>query len=369
LEQHHRVHQIHMDILDDLWKRIVTVMQKPFPALRSLTFQSLPNNPLHLSDTFLNGSAPSLQVLVLHDISFPSLPRLLSSTGDLTSLHLRNIPDSGYIPPEEMATSLSALPKLKSLIFDFKPSLQLHLKEMGQVQLSPPATRFVLPTLTQLEFEGVSEYLETLAARIDAPLLDDFQITFFHQAILGFDDFLSHIPQTIRFFGLLDSFSSSSLTLKFHYSNTSISFPSNTMCHSETLPSWYTSIDCKRLDWQVMSVARICSQMPFCSHVKSLNIRHSWHPMIQKDVPEIDSMLWSQLFHTFSSVQCLEIPAMLESSIAPALQGLMGESAAEVLPSLQNLSIVGNATAAREGIAQVLGEQPTSSRFFISRSP
>jgi hypothetical protein len=91
--------------------------------------------------------------------------------------------------------------------------------------------------------------------------------------------------------------------------------------------------------------------------------------MIQKDVPEIDSMLWSQLFHTFSSVQCLEIPAMLESSIAPALQGLMGESAAEVLPSLQNLSIVGNATAAREGIAQVLGEQPTSSRFFISRSP
>jgi hypothetical protein len=80
------------------------------------------------------------------------------------------IPDSGYIPPEEMVTSLSALPKLKSLIISFviSPLLRVRVWEMNQVP--PPPTRFVLPALTQLEFDGVREYLEVLVAGIDAAL-------------------------------------------------------------------------------------------------------------------------------------------------------------------------------------------------------
>jgi hypothetical protein len=60
----------------------------------------------------------------------------------------------------------------------------------------PPQTRSVLPALTKLHFQGISEYLEVLAARIDAPLLrfDRPKIVFFNQLV--FD-----IPQTIRFFG------------------------------------------------------------------------------------------------------------------------------------------------------------------------
>jgi hypothetical protein len=369
LEQRDRVQQIYFSSLDYLQERlgIIAMMQKPFPALRSLTLKS---SRLPLSDTFLNGSAPSLQDLALCNITFPSLPRFLSSTSDLTSLHLFNIPYSGYIPPEEMATSLSALPKLKSLIIDFEKTELISLKEIiNQVPLLP---RFVLPALTRLEFEGTSEYMELLAARIDAPLLDDFQMTFFHWAEFGFyTEFLSDIPQTIRFISLLDSFRSSSLTLEFdlHF-RASISFPSDPTCHSAIPPSLY--IDCTRLDWQVISVTRICSQiLPFCSRIKSLNIKCHRQRGIKQDESEMDPMLWSQLFHIFPSVQRLDIPAMLESSIALALQGLTGESVAEVLPLLHSLFIVGNETAA-EGIALATGlwEQPprmTSSRLFISR--
>ncbi|KAH9970130.1 hypothetical protein BGW80DRAFT_1461575 [Lactifluus volemus] len=378
LEQRDRVHQIYISALDDLWEKIVTVMQKTFPALGSLTVMSTTMFRFRpLPSTFLNGSAPSLQNLILRGISFPSLPRLLSSTSDLTSLHLFEIPYSGYIPPEEIATSLSALPKLKSLIINFAPSVRLYLKEIlrDSPPPRPPPTRFVLPALTQLGFKGVNEDLENLAARIDAPLLDDFQMTFFHWAEFGFDtmtEFLSDIPQTIRLIGPLDSLRPSSLTLEFdlHY-RASISFPSNTTCHSAIPPSLY--INCYRSDWQIISVTRICNQiLPFCSRVKSLNIKCHRPYGIKQDEPEIDPILWSQLFHTFPSVQHLDISAMLESSIALALQGLAGESVAEVLPSLHSLFIVGNETAQGIALATGLWEQParmTSSRLFVSRQP
>jgi hypothetical protein len=156
-----------------------------------------------LPDTFLNGSVASLQYLYLklETISFPSFPRLLLSTSDLRSLHLDFIPYSGYIPPETMATCLSALRKLESLAVGFI-SPTPHPQRRNRAP--PPPTRFVLPALTKLEFTGISEYLEGLAA----PLLDESRISLFHQPELDFD-----IPQTSRFFGHLNWFRSSSLIL------------------------------------------------------------------------------------------------------------------------------------------------------------
>ncbi|KAI0269585.1 hypothetical protein BGY98DRAFT_1101082 [Russula aff. rugulosa BPL654] len=47
----------------------------------------------------------------------------------------------------------------------------------------PPPTRTLLPALTQLQFGGVSEYLEDLVVRIDTPLLDHLTISLFHRFI------------------------------------------------------------------------------------------------------------------------------------------------------------------------------------------
>jgi hypothetical protein len=56
----------------------------------------------------------------------------------------------------------------------------------------------------------------------------------------------------------------------------------------------------------------------------------------------MNSTLWLELFHSFTSVQSLEISANLELFVAAVLQGLTGESATEVLSSLHCLSIVGD---------------------------
>jgi hypothetical protein len=326
LEHYDRVRQIDItNPADSLWKKHVTAMDEPFTALRSLCFDSL-GEAVPLPDTFLNGSYPCLQYLDLSSLSFPSLPRLLLSTSDLTYLRLFDIPNSGYISPETMATCLSALPKLKSLFIHFRfqtPHPQPRNRPV------PPQTRSVLPALTELTFKGVSEYLEVLVGRIDAPLLDDFTIVFFYRLVF-------YTPQIIRFFGHLDSFRSPSLDLVFNSREASLPVPSRTKHFSH---SW--RIYRKRFDWKVFSLLQICSRiLPFRdrSSVNVLNIV-SWS---RPDPDNMDPTLWLQLFHSFPSVQKLQIHVALEPFIAAALQGLTGESAANVLPSLYSLSFFGD---------------------------
>jgi hypothetical protein len=329
LERRDRVREIEVHLTvppNHLCERIFTAMEESFPALRSLSFMS--EREKILPNALLNGSAPCLRRLTLWEISIPSLPQLLSSTNDLTCLDLTNIPNSGYIPPETMAISLSALPKLESLSIIFKYPTP-HLERRNRT--APVQTRFFLPALTVLKFEGESKYFEVLAARFDAPLLDEFVITFFHHPV--FD-----IPQTIRFFSHLDSFSPSSLALTFKLWDSEsafIIFPSNRSTFL-SVHSW--RIKCYDSDRQVISVAQICNQiLPFHSSVKSLTIRCGSFIGLEG----LNSTLWLQLFHSFPSVQSLQIPLRLEPSIASALESST-LAAAEVFPSLDSLSIVGN---------------------------
>jgi F-box-like len=311
-----------------LWERIATLMEKPFPELTSLSLFGV----LALPNTFLNGSASRLRHLYLWTISFPSLPRLLLSTRDLRSLHLDNIPSSGYIPPETMATCLSIFPKLKSLIIKFQ-SLTPDPKPSNRPL--PPQSRSILPALTELLFQGVSEYFEVLVARIDIPGLNRLRILFFNHPV--FD-----IPQTFRFFGHIDSFKTSNLTLGFYSSFVSwfnydaVFYPSDMGPFPSSDHRCSLHIRCSNLDWQLLSLAQICSQIvSFRSTVASLAIKCDFLPGF-----EIDPTVWPQLFRSFPAAQSLQIHADLELSIATALQGLTGESATDVFPSLQSLSIV-----------------------------
>jgi hypothetical protein len=318
LERHDRVHEIRLGVRDlpgFVWERITTVAQEPFPALTTLEFSE--SDGLASGDIFLNGSAPNLQHLSLEGFS---IPRGLGSATHLRSLRLVNIPNSGYIPPETMATSMSALPQLETLSIDFL-SPTPHPKRRNRPV--PPPTRFVLPSLTTFHFQGVSEYLEVLTARIDPPLLEDLKVNFFHQLV--FD-----IPQIIRFICHQDTFRPSSLTLDFDPYKVSVY--ASASWHYPVI--WSQTILCERLDWQVFSIAQICSQiLPFRSSVESLDILLTPHSDYSRE-DEIDPTLWLQLFHSFTSVQNLEISELL---IATALTG---QPTADVLPSLRNLSIV-----------------------------
>ena len=75
---------------------------------------------------------------------------------------------------------MAVLTGLKSFFLRFRsPQSQVG----RETQRLPPLTRIVLSALTKFEFAGNSEYLEDIVSRIDTPLLDYFNITFFNQLI------------------------------------------------------------------------------------------------------------------------------------------------------------------------------------------
>jgi hypothetical protein len=188
LKEHSRVFGIHINgVTHWLLKRIATIKQ--FPALRDLSLRSF-EKTLTLPDSFLGGSAPRLRTLHLEGIPFPGLGKLLSSTTDLVSLSLCDIPNSGYISPETMVTNLSTLTRLKCLHLDFR-SPQPRADQENQHP--PPLPRTVLPALTQLHFKGDREYWEDIFSRIDIPPVNTPDIT-----SIFFDELVFNAPRRRR---------------------------------------------------------------------------------------------------------------------------------------------------------------------------
>jgi hypothetical protein len=198
LEHNNRICELILfDMSSSELEKVLVTMLQPFPALTRLRLQlqhrveKVPVVPA----AFLGGSAPRLQKLFLDCIPFLGLPNLLLSATHLVELDLRRIPHSGYISPEAMATSLSALSRLESLHIEFESPRR---RNDPKSRRPPPPTRTLLPVLTNLYFLGANEYLEDLVAGIDAPRLDKLTITYSHE--LTFDTqqvthFVSRTPK------------------------------------------------------------------------------------------------------------------------------------------------------------------------------
>jgi hypothetical protein len=327
LQQHNRVCTIIMGGVPSSLLKEFAAMQEPFPALTYLYLYSFDENVPVLPDSFLGGSAPRLQKLTLSGIPFPGLPKLLLSTHDLVTLHLERIPRSGYISPEAMVTCLSTLTSLEQLVLDFRsPRSQAERAS----RLPPPLTRVALPALTSQEFKGDSEYLEDIVSRLEAPLLSYVDIAFFNQLI--FDT------------PLLRNFISRTATFREAYQ-------ANILCHPDAVEfrlylrnrtedgQVTLSISCEPLDWQISSLAQVCStSFPPLLTLERLDI-------IMKT--DLDSLLewqdnmedtqWLELLRPFTSVKDLRLSEPSVPFIAPALQQLSGERVTEVLPALENL--------------------------------
>ena len=110
LERSDRV--CHVVLVSSHMENILAAMQKPFPELTYLWLISLGAATVS-PYSFLGGSAPRLQSLLLYGIPFPGLPKLLLSATHLVNLFLSNIPRSRYISPEEIVTALSTLTSLR----------------------------------------------------------------------------------------------------------------------------------------------------------------------------------------------------------------------------------------------------------------
>ena len=222
-----------------------------------------------------------------------------------------------------MVTALSALTRLEVLRIGFE-SPRSHPDR--KVRRLPPRTRTVLPVLTQLWFNGASEYLEDLVARIDVPRLDKLKITFFHQLI--FD-----CPQLTQFVSRTPAFKAhNEARVEFSCWDVMVTLPQKLGGFLKLGSS------CKQSDRQLSYLAQVCNSpltRALVPTVEHLHIRSGyWRPDWQDD---IESGQWLDLFRPFAATKELYISSEFTPRIAPALKELIGDGVIEVLPALQTL--------------------------------
>ena len=102
-------------------------------------------------------------------VKFPTIYR--TATG-LVQLEPNEIPASGYISPEEMATPLAALKRLEFLPFPYIPIFSIS----GRRSRYKPTSSFAH---TCRPSRGDGEYLEVIVSGIDAPILRCASLTSF----------------------------------------------------------------------------------------------------------------------------------------------------------------------------------------------
>jgi hypothetical protein len=177
LKQSGRVRSISLTITRSLLKKLSKVTE-PFLELEELTLflLSSDNTQSTLYKAFRCG--PRLRTLHLTRIPFPSFVQLLSPSHDLIDLQLHEITRARYFSPEAFAKALSGMTQLRSLSLHFLS----FSTNRSYLDLPPQAEeRAVLSALTFLKYQGTGTYLDGLVARIDAPRLQDIDITFFRR--------------------------------------------------------------------------------------------------------------------------------------------------------------------------------------------
>ena len=328
----------------------LAAMQQPFPELTRVDLYS-PETTQVVPDSFLGGFAPRLEYLRLNRIPFPGLPKLLLSATHLVTLHLFNIPHSGYFSPDAMVTALSTLTSVEYLTLEFRSPRSCPDQASRRL---PPSTRSILLALTYFRFKGVSEYLEDLVTCIDAPLLNKLRITFFNDTAFDIPLFMQFISRTPTSRALQKTH------VKLSYGRADLHFLSQTSDDGRL----NVKILCRGLEWQVSSLEQVCTWcLPSLSMLEDLYIYDE--PYSQPDwKDDIESGLWLQLFHPFTTVKNLCLSEKFALRIGPALQELVEGRTTEVFPALKNTFLEGfeSSKPVQKGIAKFIAARQVASR-------
>ena len=330
LKQQDRVCKICIDgIPNSLLKRFAAI-STPFPALTDLELLSTDEEPPILPDSFLGGSAPLLQYLGFLGVPFPALPKLLLSATNLVDLQLWDLPPSGYISPEAIVTSVSALTGLESLSLGFR-SPRSQPNQEGRPP--PPITRVVLPALTWIMFTGDSEYLEDILSRIDTPLLGEVHITFFNQPAFDTPSLRDFISRTEPFKAPHRAhlvFSQLHVTVML--------FQQDGVADHRKFKLGVSDHPLILGRPSLIEMYNSCfPPFPNLEHLRIYEDRDSqpqWQDYMQ-------SAQWLDLFQSFTSVEDLGLSKNFVGFVAPALGVLIGQQVIEVLPALQNIFLDG----------------------------
>jgi hypothetical protein len=310
---------------------VFTALEKPFPVLTDLDLSQWPSvsifefgypDPLK----FL-GSSIHLRSLSLGGIAIPQFPALIASFVDLNKLRLHDIP-YGYLKPDAMATALSALTSLETLSLGFASGQRCA--DLGNQASQHPLPRSVIRSLFCFDFEGVSQYLEALVARIDTPVLDRLGITLFHQPTFDTTQlrwFLSRIPNMQEFDKARVKLASPNPEVWTDFSSTS------------DFGALRVGILSSEPERRFQCLARFFG-LPFNPTPESLYIAGGpylgEYPWVR-----VENSQWLELLRPFVAVKNLHISKEVAARIAPALEELVGERATEVFPTLQKVFLEG----------------------------
>jgi len=335
LEHSDRVHRIDLIRTNPEVEEVVAAMEVPFPVLTHFKLTGSEDDGRrmpYLPDGFLGGSAPCLQHLRLEAIAFDNLPKLLLSARDLVSLQLDYIPVAGYgyISPKAMVEGLAGLTKLRTLCIRF-PSPIPSRRSRERRPDSPMCA--VLPSLTQFEFGGESEYLENFVAQIDTPRVEDIRIEYFKQEVQA--------GQLSQFIGRTENlklaqFRRAHVTLDFNIAFIELDRPQGE-CHQARLS--LTVSDPELEIFPVPGMAHVLGQLvAMLSNVGHLFV-HGDHEDFGR---EEDTDEWLPLLRLFPAVEALRVSGGLEGDIASVLEDIAEEMVTEVLPALHLLWLVDN---------------------------
>ena len=324
LKQPDRVNVISLTVTSSLLGKL-SVISEPLSELEELVLLSRNKMQLTLPSTFRWG--PRLRTLHSTRIAFPSVPQLLLPSQDLVDIQLDEIPIAGYFSPEAFANALSGVTQLRNLSLHF---LSLPPRR-NYLSLPPqPGERIVFPALTRLKYRGSSKYLDSFVARIDAPHLEDFDITFFNQPTMDASQLGRFIERTEMVTSLGEAvFQISVHAISISFTNPSASTPLR------------SQISCKQLDWQLSCMAQICDRFsPFLFRVKTLSINTS-----QSSNGSVDGGMgggqWLELVRSFAGARNLLVAGELTTDLLCALCPTDEEHTADtiVLPALRHLRV------------------------------
>ena len=304
LNQPDRVHSISLTITSSLLKKL-SAIKKPFSKLEDLILLSFDNVRLTLPSTFRWGQR--LRRLHSTRIVIPVLVRSHYSSMDL---QLHGVPNPWNLSQNALLDALSRMAQLRSLSLHFLPTID-------HVAVSPASlNRVVFTALTRFKYRGIVRDFKDLVAIIDAPRLEDIEVTFSNEYNLG----CSELTGFINRIGMHKT-----------YRQAQILFSQNAISIALIQPGAPRRIKfqsfCEPFSLQLSSMARIVVQFSaLLIYVKDLLIAMT--PPSRQDISYARRLL--ELLDLFEGVKWLylvgnfsiDIVHVLYNAVLPALRGI-----------------------------------------------
>jgi hypothetical protein len=313
LKQSDRVSSISLTVASSLLEKLYLI-EWPFSELEDLIILSRDSVPSILPSAFRWG--PRLRRLHSTGIAFPGLLQLLYSSRNLVDLQLHEDLNPGYPSIVVLTNALSGMVRLRSLSLHF-------LSTADYVALPPPPwERVILPALTRLNFRGITEYLEDLVARIDAPRLENIEVTLYDE----FSNTLSELGEFIDRIETHKSYRQAHIISSERDISISFRVPGASTCLK-------LQLFCELVSEQLSSMTRIFPA--FLYSVEDLRITAK-RPSGWIDC--LDFRPWLGPINSFTGVKQFHLDGNLSTGIVNAI--LLDRWRKTALPSLQKLYIL-----------------------------